>query len=192
MAHWADGNMGTIFYLNVAAVELYWVKAFKNCCDSLTWNVAHLFAGSSADSPTASVDWSKFGKMKKRSTNYLKYLLRRLFWIWFTFSLISLYYTSIDVLKGVFAVMPNFWFLKWTVSLYWMQRNATGQIPDSKPMSCSISDPTSNGRATSDTKYKLICNSRSVASIIDSFKGLVHPKMKILSLVTHPHVVPNL
>ncbi len=25
-----------------------------------------------------------------------------------------------------------------------------------------------------------------------SFKGLDHPKMKILSLITHPHVVPNL
>jgi len=24
------------------------------------------------------------------------------------------------------------------------------------------------------------------------FKGLVHPKMKILSVFTHPHVVPNL
>ncbi len=23
------------------------------------------------------------------------------------------------------------------------------------------------------------------------FKGIVHPKMKILSLITHPHVVPN-
>jgi len=23
------------------------------------------------------------------------------------------------------------------------------------------------------------------------FKGLVHPKMKILSVFTHPHVVPN-
>ncbi len=65
MAHWVDGNMGIIFYLNAAADELYWLKLFKNCCDSLTWNVAHLFAGSSADSPTASVAWSKFGKMKK-------------------------------------------------------------------------------------------------------------------------------
>jgi len=25
-----------------------------------------------------------------------------------------------------------------------------------------------------------------------SFKGLVHPKMKILSVFTHPQVVPNL
>ncbi len=24
-----------------------------------------------------------------------------------------------------------------------------------------------------------------------SVKGIVHPKMKILSLITHPHVVPN-
>jgi len=24
------------------------------------------------------------------------------------------------------------------------------------------------------------------------FKGLVHPKMKIMSVCTHPHVVPNL
>jgi len=24
------------------------------------------------------------------------------------------------------------------------------------------------------------------------FKGLVHPKMQILSVFTHPHVVPNL
>ncbi len=24
------------------------------------------------------------------------------------------------------------------------------------------------------------------------FKGIVHPKMKVLSLITHPHVVPNL
>ncbi len=49
--------------------------------------------------------------------------------------------------------------------------NAT-QIPDSKPMVCTISDPTSNARATSDTKDKFICSSRSVASIIDSFKGI--------------------
>jgi len=26
----------------------------------------------------------------------------------------------------------------------------------------------------------------------EPFKGLVHPKMKILSVFTHPHVVPNL
>ncbi len=26
---------------------------------------------------------------------------------------------------------------------------------------------------------------------MDSFKGIVHPKMKILSLIIHPHVVPN-
>jgi len=26
----------------------------------------------------------------------------------------------------------------------------------------------------------------------EKLKGLVHPKMKILSLFTHPHVVPNL
>ncbi len=25
----------------------------------------------------------------------------------------------------------------------------------------------------------------------DIIKGIVHPKMKILSLITHPHVVPN-
>ncbi len=24
-----------------------------------------------------------------------------------------------------------------------------------------------------------------------TIKGLVHPKMKILSLITHPHVIPN-
>ncbi len=29
-------------------------------------------------------------------------------------------------------------------------------------------------------------------SVHDPFKGLVHPKMKIMSLITHPHVVPNL
>jgi len=27
---------------------------------------------------------------------------------------------------------------------------------------------------------------------LNRLKGLVHPKMKILSLFTHPHVVPNL
>jgi len=27
---------------------------------------------------------------------------------------------------------------------------------------------------------------------MDALKGLVHPKMKILSVFTHPHVVPNL
>ncbi len=26
----------------------------------------------------------------------------------------------------------------------------------------------------------------------DSLKGLVHPKLKILSLITPPHVIPNL
>ncbi len=26
---------------------------------------------------------------------------------------------------------------------------------------------------------------------LDSLKGLLHPKMKILSLITYPHVVPN-
>jgi len=28
--------------------------------------------------------------------------------------------------------------------------------------------------------------------MVRSLKGLVHPKMKILSVSTHPHVVPNL
>ncbi len=28
-------------------------------------------------------------------------------------------------------------------------------------------------------------------SIFNNFKGIVHPKMKILSLITHPHVVEN-
>ncbi len=27
--------------------------------------------------------------------------------------------------------------------------------------------------------------------IVDIFKGIDHPKMKILSLITHPHVIPN-
>ncbi len=31
----------------------------------------------------------------------------------------------------------------------------------------------------------------SVQSQVKLFKGIVHPKMKILSLITHPHVVPN-
>jgi len=29
-------------------------------------------------------------------------------------------------------------------------------------------------------------------SLFILFKGLVHPKMKILSVFTHPHFVPNL
>ncbi len=32
----------------------------------------------------------------------------------------------------------------------------------------------------------------SVILKIGQLKGIVHPKMKILSLITHPHVVPNL
>jgi len=36
----------------------------------------------------------------------------------------------------------------------------------------------------------LKCCMQSIAKT--SFKGLVHPKMKILSVFTHPHVVPNL
>jgi len=31
-----------------------------------------------------------------------------------------------------------------------------------------------------------------VISLNVTFKGLVHPKMKILSVFTHPHDVPNL
>jgi len=29
-------------------------------------------------------------------------------------------------------------------------------------------------------------------AFVNGIKGLVHPKMKILSVFTHPHVVPNL
>jgi len=28
--------------------------------------------------------------------------------------------------------------------------------------------------------------------ILTSFKGIFHPKMYILSLITHPHVAPNM
>ncbi len=31
----------------------------------------------------------------------------------------------------------------------------------------------------------------SYVFVVDVFKGLVHPKMKIMSLITHPDVVPN-
>ncbi len=34
-----------------------------------------------------------------------------------------------------------------------------------------------------DTFYKSL--------ILSMLKGIVHPKMIILSLITHPHVVPN-
>ncbi len=34
--------------------------------------------------------------------------------------------------------------------------------------------------------YKVVVKSRNL------LKGIVHPKIKILSLITHPHVVPNL
>jgi len=34
--------------------------------------------------------------------------------------------------------------------------------------------------------------SKLLAKVNYYFKGLVHPKMKILSLITHPHVVPDL
>jgi len=27
---------------------------------------------------------------------------------------------------------------------------------------------------------------------VESIKGLVHPKMKIMLFITHPHVIPNL
>ncbi len=30
-----------------------------------------------------------------------------------------------------------------------------------------------------------------VVVVLKGFKGLVHPKMKIMSLITHPHVDPN-
>ncbi len=33
---------------------------------------------------------------------------------------------------------------------------------------------------------------RNSVSVHLYFKGIVHPKMKIMSLITHPHVVPNL
>jgi len=38
--------------------------------------------------------------------------------------------------------------------------------------------------ASKFTKVVFICE--------NDLKGLVHPKMKILSVFTHPHVVPNL
>ncbi len=28
-------------------------------------------------------------------------------------------------------------------------------------------------------------------TLTKSFKGIVHPKIKIISLITHPHVIPN-
>ncbi len=45
-------------------------------------------------------------------------------------------------------------------------------------------------------KHIPVCQSKTVLQDALSLwgpelKGLVHPKMKILSLITHPHVVPN-
>ncbi len=36
-----------------------------------------------------------------------------------------------------------------------------------------------------------ICKGKHTIPIIQGVKELVHPKMKILSLITHPHVIPN-
>ncbi len=33
--------------------------------------------------------------------------------------------------------------------------------------------------------------SKWLETALDILKGIVHPKMKMLSLITHPHVVPN-
>jgi len=40
-------------------------------------------------------------------------------------------------------------------------------------------------------KYSAIINKVNLTQKL-GFKGLVHPKMKILSAFTHPHVDPNL
>ncbi len=39
--------------------------------------------------------------------------------------------------------------------------------------------------------WRRICARVSAVLCIYKLKGIVHPKMKILTLITHPHVVPN-
>jgi len=38
----------------------------------------------------------------------------------------------------------------------------------------------------------MILSGVSKIELIEEIKGLVHPKMKMMSLMTHPHVVPSL
>jgi len=38
----------------------------------------------------------------------------------------------------------------------------------------------------------LMATSSMITLHVTKLKGIVHPKMKILSVFTHPHVVPNL
>ncbi len=44
----------------------------------------------------------------------------------------------------------------------------------------------------SNPSNQLSCHSSVLQVKRDTDKGIVHPKMKILSLITHPHIVPNL
>ncbi len=44
------------------------------------------------------------------------------------------------------------------------------------------------------SKFSLVVQEKAnwlMISFNTTVKGIVHPKMKILSLITHPHVVPN-
>jgi len=45
--------------------------------------------------------------------------------------------------------------------------------------------------ATNSSVSNTVCMNVPQESSLYSLKGLVHPKMKILSVFTHPHVVPT-
>ncbi len=51
-------------------------------------------------------------------------------------------------------------------------------------MKCAIWDRAIEGATEMETKAEVKLDDIT-------FKGIVHPKMKIPALITHPHVVPN-
>jgi len=55
---------------------------------------------------------------------------------------------------------------------------------------CRESQPAATQISSKGTPLKCAWED-AILQVRVSFKGLVHPKMKMMSLITHPHVVPT-